>query len=228
MIMPSFGVTTGGLNVLDRAFHGLFDLATAKAYVIGLTRIYPIGFRSLSRLSGYGAQKVEAKATSWQSTTTTVSTSRSRPNQSGNARRRAARRPRPRSAKARAKPANIHGAGTNSSAQPTSDGSTDRTRMRWPWSRPQRHAPANAAEKGEDRRRIAGQCEDQLRIGDEVAPGIGECRGHQHEGDQPRQTEDPRGAPRHRRHQLEVGLGVGAWPVGSRSPPRRSMLGQEA
>ena len=48
MIMPSFGVTTGGLNVLDRAFHGLFDLATAKAYVIGLTRIYPIGFRSLS------------------------------------------------------------------------------------------------------------------------------------------------------------------------------------
>jgi DNA ligase-associated metallophosphoesterase len=48
MIMPSFGVTTGGLNVLDRAFHGLFDLAKAKAYVIGLTRIYPIGFRSLS------------------------------------------------------------------------------------------------------------------------------------------------------------------------------------
>ncbi|MEF2550401.1 ligase-associated DNA damage response endonuclease PdeM [Aurantimonas sp. A2-1-M11] len=48
MILPSFGVTTGGLNVLDRAFHGLFEPATAKAYVIGLTRIYPIAFRSLA------------------------------------------------------------------------------------------------------------------------------------------------------------------------------------
>jgi len=47
MILPSFGVTTGGLNVLDRAFHGLFDLRFAKAYVIGLARIYPIGFRAL-------------------------------------------------------------------------------------------------------------------------------------------------------------------------------------
>ena len=49
MIMPSFGVTTGGLNVLDRAFHGLFDPVRAKAYVIGLTQIYPIPFRSLCR-----------------------------------------------------------------------------------------------------------------------------------------------------------------------------------
>ena len=49
MILPSFGVTTGGLNVLDRAFGGLFDQASAKAYVIGLTRIYPIGFSALCR-----------------------------------------------------------------------------------------------------------------------------------------------------------------------------------
>ncbi|KQT86363.1 ligase-associated DNA damage response endonuclease PdeM [Aurantimonas sp. Leaf443] len=49
MVMPSFGVTTGGLNVLDRAFDGLFDLRAARAHVIGLTRIYTIAFRSLSR-----------------------------------------------------------------------------------------------------------------------------------------------------------------------------------
>ena len=49
MIMPSFGVTTGGLNVLDRAFDGLFETAKAKAYVIGLTAIYPIAFAALSR-----------------------------------------------------------------------------------------------------------------------------------------------------------------------------------
>ena len=48
MIMPSFGVTTGGLNVLDRAFSGLFQPEQAKAYVIGTARIYPIPFRALS------------------------------------------------------------------------------------------------------------------------------------------------------------------------------------
>lgn len=49
MVMPSFGVTTGGLNVLDRAFSGLFHIERAKAYVIGLTAIYPIAFASLCR-----------------------------------------------------------------------------------------------------------------------------------------------------------------------------------
>lgn len=49
MILPSFGVTTGGLNVLDSAFSGLFQAASATAYVIGLTRIYPIGFAGLCR-----------------------------------------------------------------------------------------------------------------------------------------------------------------------------------
>ncbi len=47
MILPSFGVTTGGLNVLDRAFSDLFQTASATAYVVGLTRIYPIGFAGL-------------------------------------------------------------------------------------------------------------------------------------------------------------------------------------
>lgn len=48
MVMPSFGITTGGLNVLDRAFHGLFRAEYAKAYVIGRSRIYPIGFGALA------------------------------------------------------------------------------------------------------------------------------------------------------------------------------------
>ncbi|BDA83198.1 metallophosphatase [Aureimonas sp. SA4125] len=47
MVMPSFGVTTGGLNVLDRAFHGLFRTDRAMAHVIGVARIYPIRFRAL-------------------------------------------------------------------------------------------------------------------------------------------------------------------------------------
>ncbi|MFD2236147.1 ligase-associated DNA damage response endonuclease PdeM [Aureimonas populi] len=49
MVMPSFGVTTGGLNVLDRAFAGLFAVERAVAHVIGRTRVYPISFSSLCR-----------------------------------------------------------------------------------------------------------------------------------------------------------------------------------
>lgn len=47
MILPSFGVTTGGLNVLDRAFHGLFRPEDAHALVIGTTRMFPIRFGAL-------------------------------------------------------------------------------------------------------------------------------------------------------------------------------------
>ncbi len=49
MVMPSFGVTTGGLNVLSPPFAGLFRPETARAYVIGTARIYPIAFGALSR-----------------------------------------------------------------------------------------------------------------------------------------------------------------------------------
>lgn len=49
LVMPSFGVTTGGLNVLDPAFGGLFAAERARAYVIGTARIYPIPFTALSR-----------------------------------------------------------------------------------------------------------------------------------------------------------------------------------
>ncbi|MBO0904208.1 ligase-associated DNA damage response endonuclease PdeM [Jiella sonneratiae] len=48
MILPSFGVTTGGLNVLDRAFHGLFDASRALACMIGHAGIYPVRFGALS------------------------------------------------------------------------------------------------------------------------------------------------------------------------------------
>ena len=48
MILPSFGVTTGGLNVLDRAFHGLFDMPRALACMIGHAGIYPVKFGALA------------------------------------------------------------------------------------------------------------------------------------------------------------------------------------
>ncbi|RFC62335.1 ligase-associated DNA damage response endonuclease PdeM [Fulvimarina endophytica] len=47
LIMPSFGVTTGGLNVLDRAYAGMFDRPRARAFVTGMRKVYPIGFGSL-------------------------------------------------------------------------------------------------------------------------------------------------------------------------------------
>lgn len=49
IIMPSFGVTTGGLNVLGHAFAGLFAAERARAYVVGLSGIYPLSFRALCR-----------------------------------------------------------------------------------------------------------------------------------------------------------------------------------
>ncbi|MBO0663960.1 ligase-associated DNA damage response endonuclease PdeM [Jiella sp. MQZ9-1] len=48
MILPSFGVTTGGLNVLDRAFHGLFDASRAFACMIGQSGVYPVRFAALA------------------------------------------------------------------------------------------------------------------------------------------------------------------------------------
>ncbi|MCX8279932.1 ligase-associated DNA damage response endonuclease PdeM [Phyllobacterium sp. 0TCS1.6C] len=42
MIMPAFGAYTGGLNIMNRAFHGLFDLAALSAYMLGKDRIYRV------------------------------------------------------------------------------------------------------------------------------------------------------------------------------------------
>ena len=40
MIMPAFGAYTGSLNVLDRAYHGLFDRARLMAYMLGADRVF--------------------------------------------------------------------------------------------------------------------------------------------------------------------------------------------
>nr|WP_274427249.1 ligase-associated DNA damage response endonuclease PdeM [Chelativorans sp. YIM 93263] len=42
LIMPAFGSLTGALNVLDRAFAGLFLHEALTAYMMGKDRVYPI------------------------------------------------------------------------------------------------------------------------------------------------------------------------------------------
>ncbi|WP_173934640.1 ligase-associated DNA damage response endonuclease PdeM [Chelativorans sp. Marseille-P2723] len=42
LIMPAFGSLTGNLNVLDRAFAGLFRYEALTAYMLGRERVYPI------------------------------------------------------------------------------------------------------------------------------------------------------------------------------------------
>ena len=42
MIMPAFGAFTGSLNVLDRAYRGLFRAEKLMAYLLGEDRVYPI------------------------------------------------------------------------------------------------------------------------------------------------------------------------------------------
>jgi metallophosphoesterase superfamily enzyme len=42
MVMPAFGSLTGTLNVLDRAFAGLFRREHLVAYVLGSREVYPI------------------------------------------------------------------------------------------------------------------------------------------------------------------------------------------
>jgi DNA ligase-associated metallophosphoesterase len=42
MIMPAFGAYTGGINILGRAFHGLFDAHAITAYMLGHARVYPM------------------------------------------------------------------------------------------------------------------------------------------------------------------------------------------
>lgn len=47
MVMPSFGVYTGGLNVRDEAFSGLFDISSFCAYMLGTDRVYGVGAKDL-------------------------------------------------------------------------------------------------------------------------------------------------------------------------------------
>ena len=47
LIMPAFGAYTGGLNIRDKAFGGLFDLSRLHAHVMGRERIYTIDSKQL-------------------------------------------------------------------------------------------------------------------------------------------------------------------------------------
>ncbi len=47
MILPAFGAYTGTLNILDRAYAGLFDEAGLTAYMIGPDRLYAIAASKL-------------------------------------------------------------------------------------------------------------------------------------------------------------------------------------
>jgi len=47
LIMPAFGAYTGALNVLDRAFRGLFIETRLRAYMLGQGKVYPIAHAAL-------------------------------------------------------------------------------------------------------------------------------------------------------------------------------------
>jgi DNA ligase-associated metallophosphoesterase len=47
LVMPSFGAYTGGLNIRERAFDGLFDESSLHAHLIGRDRMYTISGRDL-------------------------------------------------------------------------------------------------------------------------------------------------------------------------------------
>jgi DNA ligase-associated metallophosphoesterase len=47
LVLPAFGAYAGGLNVLDRAFAGLFASATFRAFMLGGERVYPVGRKAL-------------------------------------------------------------------------------------------------------------------------------------------------------------------------------------
>ncbi|WP_349437139.1 ligase-associated DNA damage response endonuclease PdeM [Pararhizobium sp. A13] len=47
LIMPAFGVTTGGLDLRHQAMHGLFDRQSLVAHMLGRDRIYSVKFANL-------------------------------------------------------------------------------------------------------------------------------------------------------------------------------------
>ena len=48
LIMPAFGAFTGTLNVLDRAYSGLFDWASFRAHLLGARRVYSVAGSALA------------------------------------------------------------------------------------------------------------------------------------------------------------------------------------
>jgi DNA ligase-associated metallophosphoesterase len=47
LILPAFGAYTGGLDVLDQAYDGLFARGTFRAFMLGEDRVYPVSRRAL-------------------------------------------------------------------------------------------------------------------------------------------------------------------------------------
>ena len=47
LILPAFGVLTGGLNVLDRAFAGLFGTHGFRAFMLGRSRVHAVARAAL-------------------------------------------------------------------------------------------------------------------------------------------------------------------------------------
>ncbi|CAN5163613.1 ligase-associated DNA damage response endonuclease PdeM [soil metagenome] len=47
LVLPAFGAYAGGLDVLDRAFGGLFAAESFRAFVLGDDRVYPVGRKAL-------------------------------------------------------------------------------------------------------------------------------------------------------------------------------------
>jgi uncharacterized protein len=47
LVMPAFGVLTGGLDLKHKAMHGLFDRSALIAHLLGRDRIYSVRFDSL-------------------------------------------------------------------------------------------------------------------------------------------------------------------------------------
>ncbi len=47
LVLPAFGSFTGGLNVFDRAFHGLFGTDGMQVHVLGEEGLYPVASRLL-------------------------------------------------------------------------------------------------------------------------------------------------------------------------------------
>ena len=47
LILPAFGAFTGGLNLRDKAFQGLFDQSCLTAWMLGTNMVYPVEARQL-------------------------------------------------------------------------------------------------------------------------------------------------------------------------------------
>jgi metallophosphoesterase superfamily enzyme len=48
MLMPAFGVMSGGLDLRHKAMKGLFDHASLIAHLLGRDRIYSVRFGNLA------------------------------------------------------------------------------------------------------------------------------------------------------------------------------------